>query len=195
MFGFGKRDKTNSAALVPNQQEQKESQGPETASLQRFDKKDHRDFSVLESVDGEGMVLIGKGTTVVGQISNCSKVEIQGHLEGTIVADSVVIREGGSIKGGMHAGHAEVCGLVDGEVLVEELLDVRSTGRVIGELAYGKLAVEVGGDIEGSIRGPEPTQQTADPRHEGINGHDPQSSLGAPTHNSSNRQPPPLNQN
>lgn len=195
MFGFGKRSPKKSASLVPQKTERNEPPPPDTASLQRFDKSEHSDFSVLESVDGDGMVLIGKGTTVVGEVGNCSKVEIQGHLEGSIVADRVIIREGGSIKGGMHAGHAEVCGVVDGEVLVEELLDVRSTGRVIGEIAYGKLAVEVGGDIAGNIRQPQQAAQSAEPQHQGVNGYDSRSSLEAPSQGLANGQSPPAGWN
>lgn len=136
-------------------------------------------------------MLIGKGTTVSGEIGNCTKVELQGHLEGSLVADSVVFRKGGSVRGGLHAGHAEVHGVVDGEVTVEHLLDVRSTGRVVGELAYSKLSVLVGGDIVGAIKGPEPAPQPQAPPprppSHGMHGHASYSALQA-----NPAQPPPM---
>ncbi len=191
MFGFDKRNSKYSAALVPQQQERNQPQGPEPTSLQLFDRKDQRNFSVLESVNGDGLVLIGKGTSVSGQIGNCSKVEIQGHLEGTIVATRVAVREGGSIRGGLHAEHAEVQGVVDGEVLVEELLDVRATGQVMGEVGYGKLAVEVGGNISGTVRVPDQAPRAAEPKQERDNGYAPQSSPEAPTYDRLNGKAPP----
>jgi hypothetical protein len=44
---------------------------------------------------GDGVVLIGKGTRVIGEISDCTTVEIQGVVEGKLLANSVIIREGG----------------------------------------------------------------------------------------------------
>ncbi len=193
MFGFGKRSSKNPAALVAQQQQPNGRKRPESAPLQRFGKDDHRNFSVLESVDGDGVVLIGKGTSVVGEIGNCSKVEIQGHLEGSIVAESIVVGEGGSIRGGLHVVHAEVQGFVDGDVLVEDLLEVRSTGRVNGEVAYGKLAVEAGGDIVGAIRGSQEVPQDAEPQHEGVNAHTRHSNLDAPSNSPANAQMRRLN--
>ena len=38
-------------------------------------------------------------THIVGEISNCSKIEISGYLEGNIVAREVIVREGGCLKG------------------------------------------------------------------------------------------------
>ena len=45
--------------------------------------------SPLEDKNGEGFVVIGKGTHVVGEISNCLKIEISGYLEGSLMAGEV----------------------------------------------------------------------------------------------------------
>lgn len=115
--------------------------------------RDHRDYSVLESVNGDGTVLIGRGTKIIGEIQDCSKVEVQGQLEGHLVADSVIVREGGVLKGGLTAAQAEIHGHVEGEINVEGLLDVRATGQVFGDLTYGTFAVAAGGDVSGSVNG------------------------------------------
>ena len=112
-----------------------------------------KDYPVLESVDGDGLVLIGKNTRLVGEISNCSRVEIQGALEGTVVAETVVVREGGTIKGQMRTTNADVQGVVDGEVSVAGLLDVKSTGQVTGDITYGQFSVQVGGVVAGNFSG------------------------------------------
>ncbi len=112
-----------------------------------------RDYPILESIDGDGLVLIGKNTQLVGEISNCSRVEIQGALEGTVVAETVVVREGGMIKGHMRTTNADIQGIVEGEIVVDGLLDVKSTGQVTGDITYGQFSVQVGGVVAGQFSG------------------------------------------
>jgi cytoskeletal protein CcmA (bactofilin family) len=99
----------------------------------------------------EAIVVVGKGATIVGEITNCSQVEIAGALEGKIVADTVIVREGGVLKGHVRAERAEVHGIIEGQIQVEDHLDIHSTGEVSGELSYGKLSVASGGRLAGSI--------------------------------------------
>ncbi len=110
-----------------------------------------RDFSVLETVDGESTVLIGRGTKVIGEIGDCAIVEVQGQLEGNLVAEKVTIRPGGVVNGNVKCITAEVHGVVSGDIDVEELLDIRSTGRVDGSSAYGQVSIAAGGEIFGTV--------------------------------------------
>ena len=106
----------------------------------------------LENKPGDGVVLIGKGTRIMGDISDCTMIEIQGTLEGTILADSVVIREGGGFRGTMQTDQAEVHGVLEGTITVHELLDIRACGSVTGDITYGRLAVADGGNIAGNLK-------------------------------------------
>lgn len=100
---------------------------------------------------GDGVILIGKGTRVIGEISDCTTVEIQGVVEGKLLASSVIIREGGGFKGSLQADQAEIHGVMEGNAVVNDLLDIRSTGTVAADLAYGRLSVEAGGQMTGNI--------------------------------------------
>jgi cytoskeletal protein CcmA (bactofilin family) len=100
---------------------------------------------------GDGLVVVGKGASIVGEITNCSQVEIAGALEGKVVAEAVIVRAGGCLKGHVCSQRAEVHGTIEGQVQVEDHLDIRSTGQVSGELAYGKLSVASGGRLAGTI--------------------------------------------
>ena len=108
--------------------------------------------SPFEGMKCEGAVLIGAGARVQGDISNSSMVEIQGILEGNVVTNTLVVREGGGFKGDMQAQHAEVHGSLEGTLNVQDLLDIRATGRVSAEASYGKLAVSAGGSIAGQVQ-------------------------------------------
>ena len=128
--------------------------------------------SPLEDKNGEGFVVIGKGTHIVGEISNCFKIEISGYLEGSLMAGEVIVREGGCLKGHVQSERAEVYGVIEGEVQVQEHLDIRSTGQVSGELAYGKLSVAPGGKLAGKIQShSELEKQAASLQPTYVNGH------------------------
>jgi cytoskeletal protein CcmA (bactofilin family) len=108
--------------------------------------------AVAAGANGDGIVVVGKGASIVGEITNCTQVEIAGALEGKVVAEAVIVRAGGCLKGHVCSERAEVHGTIEGQVQVEDHLDIRSTGDVSGELAYGKLSVASGGRLAGSIQ-------------------------------------------
>jgi len=78
-------------------------------------------------------------------------MEIEGYLEGTVIAGEVIVRAGGCLKGHVQSERAEVHGTIEGQVHVQDHLDIRSTGEASGELTYGKLSVAPGGKLAGKI--------------------------------------------
>jgi cytoskeletal protein CcmA (bactofilin family) len=118
--------------------------------------------SPLEGFKGDGVVLIGRGTRMTGHIKDSSMIEIQGHLEGDIVASAVIVREGATFTGNMITSYAEIHGAVDGTINAEELLDIRSTGRVTAEVKYGNLSVATGGRLSGALQAHEMLELTAE---------------------------------
>jgi cytoskeletal protein CcmA (bactofilin family) len=108
-------------------------------------------ISAVTNADTAGIVVIGRGTRITGQITDCARLEIQGTVDGSIVADTLIVREGGVVKGDVRAAHAEIHGFFEGQLAVQDVLDVRGTGHVEGDLSYGKLAVAMGGYISGKV--------------------------------------------
>jgi len=100
----------------------------------------------------EGGVFIGKGTQIVGEILDCTKVVIRGRIEGNIHTVELVIEEDGALKGNVKAEQMEIHGKIDGNAIVSNLADIRSTGMITGELVYGQLSVAAGGQVHGTIR-------------------------------------------
>ena len=98
-----------------------------------------------------GLLLIGEGLKVKGEIQNCSEVEIYGNLEGNIEAGSIVVHNRGHVKGNFKAETAEIFGKVEGEILVTNQLDIRSSGLVDGNTFYGGFSVETGGRVLGTV--------------------------------------------
>jgi cytoskeletal protein CcmA (bactofilin family) len=108
-------------------------------------------------------VLVGKGTTLQGEVKDCSLFEVHGTFEGEVSADAVVVCEGGMLHGGCDTEHAEIHGTVEGRLTVRDLLDVRGRGSVSGEVAYGSLSVTAGGHVSGELlqQAPEVIDATA----------------------------------
>lgn len=119
-----------------------------------------------DAVAGDGYVLVGKGTKINGDISNCTLVEIQGVLEGSVIADCVIIRDGGGFKGMLQTDQAEVHGVIEGTVVVHELLDIRANGNVQGDLTYGRISISEGGVVSGSLQTKSALQAEPPPTHD-----------------------------
>ena len=100
----------------------------------------------------EGEVIIGRGTRVFGSIADCRRLDVYGVLEADVVAEVVVVRVGGGIKGKVEAQSAEIHGTVEGSLVVHEHLDIRETANVLGDLVYQTLSVARGATVLGSIQ-------------------------------------------
>jgi len=99
----------------------------------------------------ERVVTIGENVILKGDISDCDKAEIQGKFEGTINANSIYVAENGIIKGDIECDELSVSGSVEGKVTSRKTLDIASSGKVVGEIAYEKLLVTSGGIVLGTL--------------------------------------------
>ncbi len=79
-------------------------------------------------------------------------MEILGYVEGELTADDVLVHQGGIFQGTLKTGKADVAGMVQGEVFVKNLISIRSSGSVNGNVRYGQLAMEMGADLSAELR-------------------------------------------
>ena len=100
----------------------------------------------------DGIVVIGKGARVSGSIADCRKLEVCGILEADVVADLVVIRHGGGLKGEVRTTNAQVHGILDGSLTVHGHLEICATGEVSGDVTYGTFSVATGAKVQGAIQ-------------------------------------------
>jgi cytoskeletal protein CcmA (bactofilin family) len=94
--------------------------------------------------------LIGFGTEIVGDITCNGDLRIDGVLTGNLsVKGKIVVGETGRIKGEMVCKNSDISGQIDGKLSVQELLSLKSTARVVGDITTGKLAIEPGSKFTG----------------------------------------------
>ncbi len=94
--------------------------------------------------------MIGIGTTIEGNISSSENIRFDGTLIGNLnTRGKLFIGQSGKVTGEIHCKNCEVEGVIDGKVVVEELLSLRSMSRLYGEIKTGKLAIEPGATFTG----------------------------------------------
>ena len=99
----------------------------------------------------DGVVIVGKGTQISGTISACQVLEIHGVVEADVTTERLIVREGGGIRGNVHADNAEISGVVEGSLVSYEHLEINSTGEVWADVKYQTLAVAKGAILKGSV--------------------------------------------
>ncbi len=94
--------------------------------------------------------MIGVGTTIEGNISSSENIRFDGNLIGNLnTKGKVFVGQSGKVTGEIRCKNCEVEGVVDGKVVVEELLSLRAMSKLYGEIRTGKLAIEPGATFTG----------------------------------------------
>ncbi len=92
--------------------------------------------------------IIGKNTSIVGDIISEGDFRIDGKVEGTVKTKGrVVIGKSGTIKGKIECNNAEIEGKFSGNLIAYSLLTLKSTAKISGEMAINKLSVEPGAEF------------------------------------------------
>jgi cytoskeletal protein CcmA (bactofilin family) len=112
-----------------------------------------------KSVADSGVLIVTEDTVIRGvrELRNCRQLEVFGYLEGDVAAKSVLVHPNGRLFGKVKSDNAEIHGTLQGEVVVKHLIDIRSGGDVSGNVRYGKLALEVGGNLTAEVKNVPPT--------------------------------------
>jgi cytoskeletal protein CcmA (bactofilin family) len=103
------------------------------------------------AIDASSVNLIGSGTKIVGDITSAGDVRIDGNLNGHIVTSGkFVLGPNGLVEGNITCANADLSGEVKGIVNVSEMLSLKATARINGDIVTGKLSIEPGALFTGS---------------------------------------------
>ncbi|MFK5958929.1 MAG: polymer-forming cytoskeletal protein [Lutibacter sp.] len=92
--------------------------------------------------------IIGKNTSIVGDILSDGDFRIDGKVEGTIkTTGRVVIGKTGYINGKVECNNADIEGKFSGELIVNSLLTLKATATILGDIVISKLSVEPGAEF------------------------------------------------
>lgn len=95
--------------------------------------------------------IIGNGTSIEGEVRSNGDIRIDGIIKGSITSKArVVIGTTGIVEGDVNCQNADISGSIKGKTTVSELLFLKATAKVNGDIITGKLVVEVGASFTGA---------------------------------------------
>lgn len=94
---------------------------------------------------------IVEGTKIQGNIETIADFRLDGQLIGNFNSKGkLVLGAEGSIVGDVNCKNADVEGSINGKIQILELLFIKSTAKINGEVKTSKLAVEPGATFNAS---------------------------------------------
>lgn len=108
-------------------------------------------FGKRQRLTAGSTTIIAAGSVVEGTLRVRGMVQVDGTIEGTLIAEGhVSVGPEGRIVGEVTADQLSVGGTVEGTILARNHLHVLASGSVRGDARYTSLEVERGGVMDGS---------------------------------------------
>jgi cytoskeletal protein CcmA (bactofilin family) len=107
--------------------------------------------------------IIARDLHVEGTLSSSGLIRVEGTVVGTVRAEhSVLVAEGGSVEGDIHAQETILGGDVNGSILADGRVEVQATAVINGSIETPYLIVEEGAQVCGPVHMAK-SKGTADP--------------------------------
>ena len=94
---------------------------------------------------------VGHGTVLTGETNFQMMLRVDGHLTGTVTSDggTLIVGTNGQVDANVSVGVATINGIVNGDVIASEKIQLGRTARVMGNVATPRLVIEEGAVFEG----------------------------------------------
>lgn len=109
--------------------------------------------TMAKSINGENQSvnMLGAGTIIKGDIQSNGDFRVDGTLIGSIHSKGkIVIGETGNVDGEVVCKNADISGQVKAQLTVSELLTLKATANISGEITTNKLSIEPGARFSGT---------------------------------------------
>ena len=95
--------------------------------------------------------MIGAGTIITGDIISKGDIRIDGTLKGSVNTEGrVVLGREGIIEGDVICKDADISGTIKAKITVSQLLSLKTTAKLNGDIITNKLSIEPGAAFSGS---------------------------------------------
>jgi cytoskeletal protein CcmA (bactofilin family) len=97
---------------------------------------------------------IGRSLIIKGEISGAESLFVDGRIEGTvnIPEHRVTVGRNGVVTADINAREVVIMGKVQGNIICNDRLDIRSEGSVTGDVVVQRISVEDGAVLKGSVQ-------------------------------------------
>lgn len=97
--------------------------------------------------------IIGNGTTLKGDIVSDGDFRIDGTLIGSISSKAkLIIGTTGTIEGEIRCVNGDFSGTIKANVVVTEMLSLKATSSLTGNIQVSKLSIEPGAQFSGNCK-------------------------------------------
>ena len=97
--------------------------------------------------------LISNGTDITGDVKSTGDIRVDGSLTGNLnTKGKVVIGPTGKVNGEVICKNSEVSGTVEGRIIVSQLLILKSSSKIMGDIVTVKLSIEPGAIFSGNCK-------------------------------------------
>lgn len=104
-----------------------------------------------QETDHTSINLIGAGTTIKGELISNGDIRIDGTVIGQVRSKGkIIVGNTGIVEGEIQCQNADFSGQIKAQVVVTELLSLKATARLNGEITINKLAIEPGAVFTGT---------------------------------------------
>lgn len=100
--------------------------------------------------------LVGAAAKIEGNLTFSGGLRVDGEITGNVTAvpgepSTLVLSEHGRIKGEISVTHLVVNGVVTGSVSATEYMELQSKSKIIGDVHYKTLEIQIGAIVEGML--------------------------------------------
>ncbi|NJM14644.1 MAG: polymer-forming cytoskeletal protein [Bacteroidales bacterium] len=94
---------------------------------------------------------ISAGTNITGDINTNGDIRLDGTLQGNLsTKGKLVIGESGKVIGVINCKNADIEGKIEGKIVVAELLSLKATSNLNGDITTNRLSIEPGSKFTGN---------------------------------------------
>ena len=100
--------------------------------------------------------LVGSNSKVNGDLYFAGGCHVDGVVKGSVTADldgnsALTVSEDGTIEGGVTVPHVILNGIVRGDVVAGQRVELGPTARVVGNVYYNLIEMAIGAEINGKL--------------------------------------------
>jgi len=107
--------------------------------------------SIKKTKMAETVNTIGSGTIIIGDVKSKGDIRVDGTLKGSVnTSGKVVLGKEGVIEGDVFCNSADVSGVIKAKITVSQLLSLKTTAKLNGDIVTNKLSIEPGASFTGS---------------------------------------------
>jgi cytoskeletal protein CcmA (bactofilin family) len=122
---------------------------PQTASNRAVSESESMARDIKE---GRLSGFVGAGTMLTGETNFVSMLRIDGHLTGQVISEegTLIIGATGQVDAGIKVAAAIVNGIVNGDIIASEKIELGRTAKIVGNIQTPRLIISDGGILEGN---------------------------------------------